>query len=150
MLELVKPPSLEGAPLDTDWSPDGEKVAIDDGIVNIAIVNTNGGRLGANPDWYVNCRHPAWSPDGSKISFVSNGEGNDEIYVFDIQRDHVSRITSNAYADRSPSWSPDGNWLAFASNRDGNWNIYTVRSNGSDEQRLTENSSNEVDPSWTH
>lgn len=149
-LELVKPPSLEGAPLDTDWSPDGERVVIVDGIVNIAIVNPFGGRLDANPDRYVNCRYPAWSPDGSMIAFVSSSEGNDEIYVFDIQRDRVSRITNNPAADRSPSWSPDGKWLAYASNRDGNWNIYSVRSDGRDEQRLTENSTNEVDPSWLH
>ncbi|MES0344118.1 MAG: DPP IV N-terminal domain-containing protein [Anaerolineales bacterium] len=149
-LEMVEPPFREGAPLDTHWSPDGESIAIVDGIVNIAIVNPHGGRLGANPDWYVNCRYPAWSPDGSNIAFVSNSEGNDDVYVFDIQRDRVSRLTNNPGADRSPSWSPDGKWLAFASNRDGNWNIYTVRSDGREVQRLTETTTNEVDPSWLH
>jgi len=76
---------------------------------------------------------PTWSPDGQKIAFVSQRDGNREIYVMDAScgnpdgcsQDAVN-ITRHAADDWTPAWSPDGSQLAFSSLRDGSWEIYVL------------------------
>jgi len=84
-----------------------------------------------------------------KIAFVSNRDGNLEIYVMNADGGNQVNISQNAALDSQPSWSPDGNWLAFRSNRDGNSEIYKMRADGSDPTRLTNNSTEERYPAWT-
>ena len=69
---------------------------------------------------------PSWSPDGRHIAFVSNREGNYEIYVMGSDGSNPRRLTDHPAEDRSPSWSPDGRHIAFDSNRDGDWEIYVM------------------------
>ena len=49
---------------------------------------------------------PAWSPDGTRIAFVSRRDGDAEIYVLDADGSGVKRLTSDPANDRSPVWSP--------------------------------------------
>ena len=58
-------------------------------------------------------RRPAWSPDGSKLAFVSDRDGNDEIYVMDADGSDQTRLTDDLGLDRNPRWSPDGTRIAF-------------------------------------
>ena len=48
-----------------------------------------------------------WSPDGSKIAFVSDRDGNDEIYVMNADGSNQTRLTNNTVTDISPVWSPE-------------------------------------------
>ena len=84
-------------------------------------------------------QQPAWSPDGSKIAFVSNRAGNDEIYAMNANGSGVTRLTNNAAVDGAPAWSPDGTRIAFHSNRDGHLEIYVMKANGAGVTRLTKN-----------
>jgi len=76
---------------------------------------------------------PTWSPDGQKIAFVSQRDGNREIYIMDTactnpdgcSQDAVN-VTRHAADDWTPAWSPDGSQLAFSSLRDGSWEIYVL------------------------
>lgn len=79
---------------------------------------------------------PAWSPDGSKIAFVSDRDGNYEIYVMDANGSNQERLTYNIYSDGTPAWSPDGTMIAFASNKDGSPGIYSMNCDGSKQERL--------------
>jgi eukaryotic-like serine/threonine-protein kinase len=60
-------------------------------------------------------REPTFSPDGSQIAFVWDGERQDnrDIYVQVIGSGRPLRLTTDAAADFSPAWSPDGKWIAF-------------------------------------
>jgi Tol biopolymer transport system component len=89
-----------------------------------------------NPAWDL---EPYWSPDGSRIVFTSNRDGNYEIYVMDADGSNQQRLTDNPARDSHPSWSPDGSRIAFHSNRDGNMEIYMMDADGSNQQRLTYN-----------
>jgi TolB protein len=51
----------------------------------------------------------------SKIAFVSNRDGNDELYMMDYDGANQTRLTFNQVTDISPSWSPDGAHIAYTS-----------------------------------
>jgi Tol biopolymer transport system component len=50
--------------------------------------------------------NPVWSPDGTKIAFVSDRDGNSEIYVMDADGRHLINVTQNDANDYAPLWSP--------------------------------------------
>jgi eukaryotic-like serine/threonine-protein kinase len=59
---------------------------------------------------------PSFSPDGSKVAFVWNGDGagNEDIYVKQVgSSGPPMRLTTSAAAEASPAWSPDDRWIAF-------------------------------------
>jgi Tol biopolymer transport system component len=91
---------------------------------------------------------PAWSPDGSRVAFVSNRDGNPEIYVMNADGGNPTRLTDNPADDLHPTWSPDGDLIAFSSNRDGNYNIYVMGTDGSQQRQLTNNAAADREPYW--
>ncbi|MBX3363584.1 MAG: PD40 domain-containing protein [Phycisphaeraceae bacterium] len=56
---------------------------------------------------------PAISPDGARIAFASNRNGNWDIYVMPISGGRPMQITSDAAHEVHPSWSPDGTRLVY-------------------------------------
>ena len=56
---------------------------------------------------------PAWSPDGSKLAFRSDRDGDPEIYVMNSSDGAITRLTFHPGLDGEPAWSPDGAHIAF-------------------------------------
>jgi Tol biopolymer transport system component len=131
------------------WSPDGKKLAVSsypdgnfdvDALVwdamEIYVIEVHGSnpptRLTNNDDEDYGA---TWSPDGQKIAFSTNRDGNYEIYVMDADGSGPPTNLTNAPASDdgfwAPYWSPDGQKIAFSSNRDGNWEIYAMDADGS-------------------
>lgn len=79
---------------------------------------------------------PAWSPNGSRVAYISKDDGNFEIYVINADGTGKSRVTNDPASDGLPVWSPDGQWLAFRSDRGGSWAIYVVRPDGTGLRKL--------------
>ena len=88
-----------------------------------------------------------------KIAFVSQRDGNDEIYTMNADGSNVQRLTfdpiGSPKSDLSPVWSPDGTRIAFVSNRDGNYEIYVMNADGSNQQRLTSSNDGDLNPTWS-
>ena len=80
-----------------------------------------------------------WSPDGSRVAFVSDRDGNEEIYVMNADGTGQERLTSSAGVDVWPAWSPDGERIAFFSGRTGGAGpgYYVMSADGSDASLLT-------------
>jgi hypothetical protein len=72
--------------------------------------------------------HARPSPDGSRIAFDSDRDGERGVYVADASGENVRRISGDGFA-AVPSWSPDGRQLTFVRSEPGHprvWNIWTV------------------------
>jgi hypothetical protein len=79
---------------------------------------------------------PSWSPDGTKLLFVTNRTGNYEIYVRQ-ENGQEQNLTNHGSDDAHPAWSPDGQKIIFTSNRNGYFQIFSIQSNGSGLTQLT-------------
>ena len=67
---------------------------------------------------------PRLSPDGSRIVFTSNRDGNYEIYLMQSDGSHVVRLTNHPEQDDYAIWTPDGKSLIFLSERNGSFDFY--------------------------
>jgi hypothetical protein len=66
---------------------------------------------------------PTFSPDGQTVAYVSDRDGNFEIYLQQISGGPALNLTHNPAADIQPAFSPDGREIAFVSNRSGGSDI---------------------------
>jgi len=119
------------------WLPDGRLIynACLGNSCGLVLMNRDGG--GAQlittqpPD-----KAPDAAPDGSKIAFMSQRDGNWEIYTTDVSGGNIQRLTSDPANDGLPVWSPDGRSIAFASDRGGVWAIWIMNADGANQRQL--------------
>jgi len=73
---------------------------------------------------------------GDRIAFMSNREGNWEIYVVNSDGSGLRRLTNNAANDGLPTWAPDGRAIAFVSDQEGGWAVWAINPDGSGRRKL--------------
>lgn len=82
---------------------------------NLWIVDTNGINHRPLTSGNFNDSSPRWSPDGSKIAFISNRDGSGQIHLLWLQTGQIARISNLSNDPAQLSWSPDGKWIAYLS-----------------------------------
>lgn len=83
------------------------------------------------------------------IAFGSLRDGNDDVYVMDIDGSYVRRLTNGHEIDAAPAPSPDRRSIAFASDRSGQMQIHVMAADGSGVQNLSNSASSDYYPAWT-
>ncbi|HKF43457.1 MAG TPA: hypothetical protein VKG01_10185, partial [Thermoanaerobaculia bacterium] len=180
-LDVVVLPLSGGEPIriaDSDadeaqpaWSPDGSKVAF-------VSARDHGGRLGVGLNLttipqYLNTRlgdvflapalggsptklvedgyYPAWSPDGRRIVFGSQREGQPDLWTISAEGGSPSRLTNDPEIDFQPSWSPNGNWIVYASKPIGigSFNLRVIAAGGGNPRVLTKDFGSLMRPGWS-
>ena len=95
----------------------------------------------------------AVSPGGDRLAvqLVPEGQTSFDVWVYEIERQILSRLTFGEGDEMSPVWSPDGNWIAYCDTGDGFApNIFIKRADGAGEpRRLTESLNAQFPVSWS-
>jgi WD40 repeat protein len=84
-----------------------------------------------------------------RIVYVSDVNGNSEIYTVNSDGTDIHKLTSGKADDFSPKWSFDGEKIVFVSTRDGNAEIYTMRSDGTEITRISHDPADDLDPAFS-
>ncbi|NND33244.1 MAG: DUF5050 domain-containing protein [Saprospiraceae bacterium] len=82
----------------------------------------------------------------NKISFVSNRDGNSEIYVMNADGSDVQNLSNNEEMDFAPAWTAENDHIYFYSGRDKNSEVYSMRADGSNPIRMTNHLAKDVLP----
>ncbi|MFO1359378.1 Tol-Pal system beta propeller repeat protein TolB [Plasticicumulans sp.] len=92
---------------------------------------------------------PAWSPDGSKLAYVSFENRAAQIVVQNVFTGARQTISASPGINGAPAWSPDGSQLAFTLSKDGNPEIYRYDLASRQTQRLTSTSAIDTEATWS-
>ena len=92
---------------------------------------------------------PSWSPDGSKLAYVSFERGNSAIYIQDIATGARELVSSFRGINGSPSFSPDGRRLALTLSRSGNPEIYVMDLGSKQLSQITNQFGIDTEPTWS-
>lgn len=148
---------------DPEWSPDGryfaailagenhsELVLLDQQGVLASQITQNWSSVSIQDSVWA--RHPAWSPDGSRLAYCSDASTTDlalwEVDVEGASPRMIAQPLGNG-GDASPSWSPDGAQIAFAAFVHPVSQIYTVTLETGELNKLTEETGGAYAPAWS-
>ncbi len=157
----VVPGTEEGLNITPAWSPDGRRLAFAHGTdagTDIYLSPMAGGVpvAGAAPQRltigrFADNLSPTWSPDGSRIAFISSRAGTPQLYVMNTDgtgQEVLARFDYGATGPTNgPAWSPDGQFVAFHRDVAGAPQIFVFDVATRALRQLTGSGRNE-DPSW--
>jgi TolB protein len=150
--------SLHSIALTPRWSPDASRIAYTcyppAGMylsAQICMYSMLSGKGIAWPRFRGTNSSPAWSPDGTRIMFMSSMLGNPELWVTDADGARPKRLTYTTGANTSPAWNPKtGQEVAFVSDRGGPPQLYMMDADGSNATKVDlVDMGYVIDPSWS-
>ena len=121
----VNPPDVGIGWNDHEWNYKSAAEGLSSRFVNWAF----SGSGGADFEFVVEV---SWTPVPAKIAWVSERDGNQEVYVANRDGTDPMNVSDHAAADESPSLSADGSKVAWRSNRDGNWEVWVANTDGTE------------------
>ncbi len=91
---------------------------------------------------------PTWSPDGSKIAYVTFESGHSELVMQNLANGIIRKLAAFPRHNGAPMFSPDGSRIAFALSKGGSLNLYVMHLVSGHIMQLTDGRSNNTEPTW--
>lgn len=91
---------------------------------------------------------PAWSPDGSRIAYVSFESRRSEVFIQNVASGEREKVASYEGINSAPAWSPDGRKLALALTRNSQTDIYLLDVGSKNLQQVTNHFSIDTEAAW--
>jgi serine/threonine-protein kinase len=101
--------------------------------------------LGAPARGYV---HPRLSPDGTRV-IVESQDAERDIWLWDLVRKRLTRLTLDPESEGNPIWAPDGERVFFSSQRSGVFNLFSIPADSGPPERLLPSSTHNYPTSVT-
>ncbi|MEM6802679.1 MAG: DPP IV N-terminal domain-containing protein [Bacteroidota bacterium] len=121
--------TTEGTWMSLDVSPDGKHIAFDL-LGDLYILPIEGGKAKRITKSMAFDSHPKFSPDGSHIAFTSDRDGNENIWIKNLEKGDSTQITKEKTDHmQSAEWTPDGNYLVVVHGQR-NWKLYMHHKDG--------------------
>ena len=92
---------------------------------------------------------PSWSPDGTKVAYVSFEQRKPVVYVQNLITRARVVVANEKGSNSAPSWSPDGSKLAVALSKDGHTQVYVVNADGGGLHRVSNSAGIDTEPQWS-
>jgi TolB protein len=92
---------------------------------------------------------PAWSPDGTRLAYVSFERKKPVVYVQSLTTGQRTPVANFSGSNSAPAWSPDGRRLAVTLTKDGGSQIYSIPAEGGAATRLTHSSAIDTEPNYS-
>ncbi len=87
-----------------------------------------------------------YSPDGTKIAYVSFVGGNKDIYVANADGSDRRNLTDSPSNEDRPAWTPDGNEIVHESDESGSAQIWVMNADGTGKRQLTQGPASNTQP----
>jgi Tol biopolymer transport system component len=104
------------------WDSEGKYfvfAAVSKGQPVLSILNVKKGKIEQEyefPD-LGEILNPTWSPDGRHIAFSALKDGFSNLFIYDLEKNNLRKMTDDPYAALQPVWSPDGSAIAYVTDR---------------------------------
>ncbi len=119
-------------------------------VKRLAIMDSDGANHRFITNGQSTALTPRYSPDYSRIAYLSYADGNPRIYVYEIDSGRQTLVTQSANPTFAPRWSPDGRHILYSMAVAGNTDIYRVSaSGGGTPVRLTDSPGIDVGGSYS-
>lgn len=150
---LTRLTSSDGLDLHPSWSPDSRRIVFASarngnmfsaaGTLQLYAMDADGGNVVRLTSNARNDYAPEWSPDGSRITFLSDREGPPEVYTMGADGSAQASLTGHLRKARrergNPHWSHDGARIVFDSDlgTDRSYHVVSIRPDGTDFRQVT-------------
>ena len=121
----------------------------DNRVKRLAIMDSDGANHRFITNGQSTALTPRYSPDYSRIVYLSYQNGNPRIYIYDVGSGQQTLVTQSSNPTFAPRWSPDGRWILYSMAVAGNTDVYRVRASGGESERLTDAPGIEVGGSYS-
>ncbi len=164
--DLVQITSINNGACQPSWSPDGTRLVFISPCLqrinspkdsytdtSLFMINADGTGLKQLTNIPGADLEPAWSPDGKQIAFTSIRDGNQQIYLLDVDSQAVIRLTQPDVniENSQPAWSADGKQIAYTVKRLETYQVWVMNNTGQENAQLARSGQSlwDYSPAWT-